>query len=142
MCSVSGCEKATLARGLCSKHYNRLIRHGSEDIVLNTKGMTLNKKLEFYTNKTGGCWYWFGDKNHCGYGTIRYGGRMAMAHRLAWINRFGDIPDGMLVLHKCDNRKCVNPEHLFIGTQEDNMKDMKSKGRGRKPAAFYEGDSK
>lgn len=55
---------------------------------------------------------------------------MSKAHRVAWDLTYGPIPDGMLVLHRCDNPSCVRPDHLFLGTQTDNMLDRKAKGRG------------
>lgn len=75
------------------------------------------------------CWHWIGLNNGKGYGRMTYQGRQQVAHRLAWMAWRGDIPDGMSVLHKCDNRACVNPKHLWLGTQSDNMKDCWNKGR-------------
>lgn len=74
------------------------------------------------------CWHWRGARSHDGYGTMRAMGEQK-ASRIAWKLFHGAIPAGMLVLHRCDNPACVNPEHLFLGTQLDNMKDMKAKGR-------------
>lgn len=80
------------------------------------------------------CWHWVGLNNGKGYGRMTYQGRQQVAHRLAWKAWRGEIPEGMSVLHKCDNRACVNPDHLWLGTYSDNMKDCWSKGRnpGRK----------
>jgi len=83
-------------------------------------------------DKTGSCWLWLGARNKGGYGHSRYAnGRNGDAHRVAWTVTNGDIPDGLMVLHSCDNRLCVNPAHLFLGTQLDNMRDMDAKGRRR-----------
>ena len=76
------------------------------------------------------CIEFTGCKDNGGYGLKRKQGKLYKAHRLAWIEAFGDIPEGMLVCHHCDNRSCVNLDHLFLGTNSDNMKDMYSKGRG------------
>ena len=78
-----------------------------------------------------GCHIWTGGINDQGYGLIRDGKRHARAHRIAWERVNGPIPDGMVILHRCDVRCCVNPHHLQVGTQADNMKDMERKGRRR-----------
>lgn len=65
-----------------------------------------------------------------GYNRVAYMGKQVLAHRLSWMKSNGEIPDGLLVLHKCDNRLCIEPSHLFLGTKKDNAIDMSRKGRG------------
>jgi hypothetical protein len=78
----------------------------------------------------GGCWEWRGRRMPKGYGKLNRGTKTVYAHRLAFELRNGPIPDGLYVLHKCDNPPCINPDHLFLGTQADNVRDRDTKGRG------------
>jgi hypothetical protein len=80
-----------------------------------------------------GCWIWLGAANR--YGMVR-GDR---AHRVSWKTFRGPIPHGLHVLHKCDTPLCVNPDHLFLGTHLDNMKDKEEKGRGNQPSGERSG---
>lgn len=79
-----------------------------------------------------GCMEWMGTRLPRGYGSVTYKGERTTAHRIAYRLRKGEIPPGKFVLHKCDNPACCNPEHLFVGTQKDNIDDMIAKGRGYK----------
>jgi hypothetical protein len=80
-------------------------------------------------DKTTDCWLWTGGKHRQGYGQISIARKMALAHRVSYELEVGPIPPGMSVLHKCDVPGCVRPDHLFTGTQKDNMADCARKGR-------------
>jgi len=92
-----------------------------------------------------GCLEWTGATNPAGYGLMRANGKVVLTHRLAWALANGAIPDGLQVLHHCDNPPCGQTEssdafpdgHLFLGTDADNRADMAAKGRGRGPARLY-----
>lgn len=78
------------------------------------------------------CWEWRGATISSGYGAFWFSGKMYLAHRISYMICRGKIPDRMLVCHRCDNKKCMNPYHLFTGTAADNMIDMARKGRQAK----------
>ena len=82
------------------------------------------------------CWLWTGYVRPEGYGSI---GRV-LTHRASWKIHFGPIPDGLFVCHECDNRRCVNPAHLWVGTHQDNMDDMIRKGREAHNIGMFAGE--
>ncbi|MFL5481114.1 MAG: HNH endonuclease signature motif containing protein [Gemmatimonadaceae bacterium] len=86
-----------------------------------------------------GCWIWrqkARTRPSGGYARIRINNRKVLAHRFSWELARGPVPPGLFVLHRCDVRDCVNPDHLFLGTLQDNMDDMVAKGRAVSPNAF------
>ena len=98
--------------------------------------LTEEVKQRFWekVNKTDGCWLWTGANagEKCPHGRLSVGGKLVGAHRISWVIHYGEIPDGLEVCHDCpggDNPKCTNPDHLFLGTQKDNMRDAAAKGR-------------
>ncbi len=116
----------------------------------NVKGLLTQRPHDFWakTRDEDGCKVWTGARYRDGYGQVHLQSKphkCAKAHRVAWQLANGPIPDGLHVLHRCDNPPCINPEHLFLGTQQDNNRDRDAKGRvasgsrsgaRRHPAAF------
>lgn len=96
-----------------------------------------NSTADFWrqVDKSGECWNWIGaypgGAGGRRYGRFGYGGRKVAAHRFSYELANGPVPAGMHVLHRCDNTRCVNPSHLFLGSHTDNMRDMFGKGRRR-----------
>lgn len=138
-CKIKNCSKSVRSYGMCQTHYYRWYVHGDPEIVMITPAATpMRERLtpDKWDVSPGPlespCWIW----NRLvvqpsGYGTLKFHQKSIKAHRAMYSEFVGPIPEGLLVLHKCDVRLCVNPEHLFVGTNDDNMKDMAEKKRGR-----------
>ena len=91
---------------------------------------TISERLWRHVQKTKSCWLWTGSRNEDGYGRIKTAsGSLALVHRVVFVDAFGQIDSTVCVCHHCDVRHCVRPEHLFAGSQQDNMRDAFEKGR-------------
>lgn len=91
-------------------------------------------------NPVTGCWIWMRTRNGYGYGMMTIDGKTALSHRVAYTSFIGNV-GRQQVLHKCDNPSCCNPDHLFLGTQSDNMKDCQKKGRIKIPHPIFNGST-
>lgn len=108
------------------------------------KGRTVRERFYEFVNPepNTGCWLWDGNWTCKGYGKFGYKGGNNLAHRASYEIHVKEIPEGLWILHSCDVPCCVNPEHLFLGTQQDNVDDMERKGRGRHPRGEAHGRAK
>lgn len=141
VCCIKGCDEPVVALGLCNKHWRRNRRYGSP-VALKShsgsmKGLSAEDRFLLQVKKTEGCWLWAAATDKDGYGIFRgsVGGMMyTKAHRFSYVFYTGEvIPAGLVVMHSCDNPRCVNPDHLSLGTTLDNMRDKIAKGRARVP---------
>jgi hypothetical protein len=132
-CKVDGCGKAAVSNisGLCQMHYKRLKKHGTTEMPKGGRG-PIEQRFWLYVDKRGpdDCWEWNGALGPNGYGRVSTKKNPDMiASRVSYELTKGEIPKGRVVMHSCDNRKCVNPAHLSVGTYLDNMRDMIEKCR-------------
>lgn len=139
-CSVEGCDTPSYAKGWCRPHYQRWLRYKdplgvpekkkrrSPTVKRPPKPMAERLWPRVDTSDTHGCWPWTGSRRHA-YGEVEIGGKKHYAHRLMYEHVYGPLDPDLNVCHKCDNPICVRPDHLFAGTQGDNMRDMSTKGR-------------
>jgi hypothetical protein len=109
--------------GSCANHHRQAIARATRTVL------PLEERFWTKVDKTGECWLWTAALHDDGYGMFGISGRSRYAHRLSFEFTHGAIPDGMQVLHHCDNPPCVNPAHLYLGTRADNMHDMVVRGR-------------
>jgi hypothetical protein len=134
-CDVHGCEAKHYGKGFCHKHYKRWIK--GDDLYRKASKRSMADPQYFWirasvTANARPCWNWNGVLTQSGYGVaavIVGGVKYQRAHRLAYFFATGVHPRNCFVLHKCDNRRCVNPDHLFLGDHQTNMDDMAIKGR-------------
>lgn len=132
ICSIEGCEAKHQAKGFCHKHYQRFRINGDPLYRYHPFQYRFEQRVELIPFST--CHWWVGTQRN-GYGIIKNKGKIISSHRASYTLYIGPIPEGLFVLHKCDNPPCVNPDHLFLGTCQDNATDKVKKGRQPKGEA-------
>ena len=138
---MDDCSAPLKARGLCQRHYVRLLNHGDPSVLKVPRGDAL-ARMRYYgwTVTPEGCWEWNGRRNNEGYGQLEYRRKATRAHRVAYMAWVGPIPEGMLIRHTCDNPPCINPDHLTPGTNHDNTMDKVARKRLGRVAILDEDD--
>jgi len=146
ICCIKECNLPVVALGLCNKHWRRNKKFGSPAAVSchsgSFRGLSAEERFAKSVAKTDGCWLWKASKDKNGYGIFRgdlAGVMFTRAHRFSYALHTGDLLVNMQALHTCDNPSCVNPDHLFSGTNADNMRDKVQKGRSRVPVGEQNG---
>ena len=139
-CCIDGCARSVFGHGWCSTHYQRWRNHGSPhwEPPSRSKGSTRLAWLSDMVangDRSSGCWEWPFYRNAKGYGTHKlWKAPTTYAHRLAFEMDGNEIPDGHVVRHKCDNPSCCNPDHLEVGSYQDNSLDMVQRRRNGRAA--------
>ena len=130
LCKVEGCNNSRYAKGYCVKHYGRWKKNGDPLLKKKFQHLPPNERFWMKVKKRHQCecWEWQ-ESNRKGYGCLWVNRKYISAHRFSWILHHGEVPSQLQVLHKCDNPLCVNPDHLFLGTQDENTQDRVRKER-------------
>ena len=138
VCCIKECDKASSTLGLCVNHYRRNRLYGSPVAMKGHSGLFIGKtpddRFEMMVIRKPGCWGWRGSTDRDGYAIFRgeFDGEIyRKAHRYSYARTTGVHPGPLQILHSCDNPTCVNPDHLSLGTNADNMADKIAKGRAR-----------
>lgn len=145
LCSVPKCSEFARSKGMCPSHYMRERRYGDPlggglRQIRGTVEERLLKMIEI--DPITGCWIWSRDCTDFGYGQMSVDGHPRLVHQVSYETFIGPRVVDMLVLHRCDNPPCCNPEHLYLGTAQDNMNDMVARGRDRKARGEASGTAK
>src|SRR5690625_5211179 len=132
-CQVDECERPRLCRGFCRTHYERWRKHGDPTVSITRTGMAEVDRFwdQVDRRSDGECWPWLGSVDQGGYGVFSVRRQATRAHRYAVVLAGRALLASEVVMHSCDNPPCVNPAHLHIGTQADNIADKMAKGRHR-----------
>jgi hypothetical protein len=136
-CSIEGCDREPRARGWCKRHYEIWRRHGNAEHQIRKfhgrghNGESTSERLQRKSRTVAsGCREWTGWCDGGGYGRVSVGRTMRPAHVIAWEQSNGrQVPDGLVVRHTCDNPPCIEPTHLILGSQSQNVADMFQRGR-------------
>jgi HNH endonuclease len=129
-CNVPGCRGVRRAKGMCDRHYARVRRNGHARLTAGNGCRDVKERLGFRGKRApSGCLEWQGSTNKQGYAKTRINDVHYAVHRLAWELYNGPIPEGLCVCHRCDNPRCFEVAHLFLGTHKDNVADAIAKGR-------------
>lgn len=135
-CAVPDCDGKRYCKGFCQKHYARWRKHGTAQ--LQPVASLTERFWSKVAKREEGCWNWTASTRN-GYGCLRDQDRTEYAHRLSYIWHFGEIAEGLVIRHRCDNRLCVRPSHLEVGTKADNSRDMVERGRSPRNAVADNG---
>lgn len=129
-CSEDLCDRVAYSKGLCPRHYSRFQKYGDPNRTSDGRFLPDDEYIKWRsTEDAHGCWIWGGSISAQGYGVASRDSRKITAHRLSFKTFHGNLPDALDVRHKCDVRRCVNPDHLESGTRADNNRDTAQRGR-------------